>query len=469
MKTFDLRVLTWLPSLALAALSLPACGDGETCSGDDCAQGGAGAATTAGSGGGDQGGAGGNPLLPTVRVLDRNDVPGAAFDVLLHDESGTLVAHEKTNAAGEITAAVPAGGSVSVLYVDDFIQDATQKSRSVVLTVDVAEPAPQPMIVRFERTPSEVMAAGTTTLAISFPPLPAATKYTFTSTCKRDPMYLTTTNVEYTDVPICTADGKYDLLVVAYDAANAIVDYASVTGQSFVEGGTSEPAIAWEGAQFAMASLGIVNVPNGALNASVQTGSSRPSGARLLFISTSMSLPSPGATVEQDLPHVASYGDSHCQNVSLFVSSDPSGAFATAQASRCSPSFDASPFIWDASRLDRPTLQPVEAMLPLRLDWDVAGTGEAGDVIVTEASWGDDDARSIWLAFHATEDLDAVFPELPAELGAYAPQPGDVIDALVARRDYADMNGYVELLAGGSVWADQEQQASFSAPVTVLP
>lgn len=452
---------------ALHLLAAIGCSDDDTCS-DGCAGNGGEAPSGSGEGGGDggAGGEGGNTPAPTVRVLDRFDAPGVGFDVLVHDETGALLSRGQTDEDGGLSMEIPDGAMVSVLFVDDYIQDQVEHTQRKIFSVATGGPAPKPLVVRYERMPTEIPATGTMTLGVTYPPAPGATKYTFTSTCKRDLQYVMGTSATYPDVPICTPDGNYDLVVVAYDDESTIVGWAALFGQMFEAGASKTHALSWSSEPLVPVTLTAENVPDGALSASFATGASQPGPVRLLSVTSSRTVPSPTMAASVLLPHAASFGSQHCDSASLLLTSKPDGTLTTAQSSRCSDSFQSSDFTWDASRLAAFQILPVE-LAPFSLEWESSALGDTGDAVMTEAYWGPGDEQTIWRVVHRPVAGAVVLPELPADLQAFAPSPGDTVGALVSHRDYASLEGFDQVLATGLEGTTVDQRSSLAATSTV--
>jgi hypothetical protein len=460
MTSFLRRPYRFLALFSLISLTALSCTDDETCASGACASGGdgpGGNGTGAGATGPGTGGAGGGDTAPaTVKLVDRYGVPGAGYDVLIHDASGTLVAHEKADADGEVFAAVPSGASVYVLYTDTYIQNGTAATRRVVRSVHLEGDAPQPLLLQYELYPSAVEPQGTINLSVSFPANAGATKYRLLSTCFNDPLFLTTTSNTYQDVPICTADGHYDLLVLALDDQNALVDYASVVDQTFIDGTTHTHDLEWNGAPLEEVTLIATNIPSGAVSAGFSSASGDLGGLDP-WIDVYSSVGAPDKQASATLPHASDFGTSHSNNISVLLESTPDG-FRSAQIWKATPAFDPTPMSWNVARLASIEVGSIERS-PLHTEWILSPSGEEGDLIRTELSWGDDEEAGIWISMRPTSATQATFPELPSELAAYEPGPG-AISAYVTNEDLGGISSFADLLAQGDLVDSGERVAA---------
>lgn len=440
--------------LALLGTAIGGCGDDSSCERETCStSGGGGAGTGAGTTTGGTGGAGGGQGdPPTVRLVDRYGTLGAGYDVLVYDQAGTLVAHEQADDSGEIFTPVPAGASVYVLYSDTYIRDAVARTRRVVRSVQLDGDAPVPLVLQYELYPTEVEATGAVDLTVTYPALAGATKYVFRSTCKNDPMFVTATSVTYQDVPICTADGTYDILVLGYDANNQVVDIASLKDQTFVDGMTHEHDLTWSGVPFPDVTLSTTNIPAGALS-TYFSASAGERGSLDPWLDFSTTVQTPMTDESATLQNPVGFGSFHGFNRSVLLESTAEG-FANTQIWELAPQ-NGGPPAWNAMRLDRLTAA-VESD-PIRLGWTFQGDGELGDLVSTEISWGDGDEGTQWFGLFPPTATEAVFPELPAELAEYAPQPG-AISAGASNTDLTGIDGYAQILAQGDLTDGGERQ-----------
>jgi len=375
---------------------------------------------------------------------------------LIYDASGALLAHEKADAQGEVFTAVPSGASVYVLYTDTYIQGGTPGTRRVVRSVHLDADAPQPLVLQYEVYPTEVEPQGSVNLSVSFPAKGGATKYRFLSTCFDDPTYLMATSATYEDVPICTQDGHYDIVVLALDDQNTLVDYASVADQTFVDGTTQTHDLVWNATALQNITLTATNIPTGAVSASFSS-SAGDLGSLDPWISTYGTVTPPDAQASATLRHASDFGSAHTSSMSVLLESTTEG-YRSAQIWKTTPEVDAAPASWNVARLAPVEIASIDRS-PLRAEWNVAPSGEQGDLIRVELSWGEGDESGVWLSMHPTSATQASFPELPSELAAYEPGPG-AISAYITNEDLGGVSSFADMLVQGDLVDSGERVAA---------
>lgn len=370
------------------------------------------------------GGAGGQaPTKVHVTVVGSlRDNPIGDFDVVSNDANGAVVDSGLTHADGTADLAVPSGGSISVVALIPFPDVGPDHAERHVKTISFDGPPTDTARFRLSLPddPQETMA-----VTVYYPPKAGAESYWVVATCAGSKE--TSSSVAGLDLLPCTADGLFDVLVVALDSAHRPVDYALTTGEELVPGEHLALDLSWSHASPTTTHLTAKNIPTGAstLDARAQDALWRDFGSA--FFTDRETVHAPEGSYAGDLSHFGALG-AHCDSIEVRFASAWDGALRRV----CSEVIPAE-LAFDVSRLSR--MQPhLVSGDPLRMQLTEAWPGETGDVLLVDVS-GTDAAGELpehWSIYRsAVTNGELRFPDLPAELSAFV-MPADGVAGYTA-------------------------------------
>lgn len=271
----------WLTAIASSTMvvAVTACGDdGSACLDGDCSAGGgsvtaggaggSGGEPAGGNGGADVGGGGAGtggqggmgPAMVHVVVADLDDVPAIAFNVISNDVDGGLVGQALTDVDGTADLEVPPNGSLTLVFATPLDEGGIYQNVETMFF----DGAPPEDVRFFSFDATTPVTTDPMSLVVSYSPKAGASSYRIIPICGASNTVSGGTSIS-TTVQDCAADGHYEGIVLALDSGGTIVDYQSVEGDDFVEGGTVTHAISWPSAGLAETSVSLSNIPTGSL------------------------------------------------------------------------------------------------------------------------------------------------------------------------------------------------------------
>lgn len=387
------------------------------------------------SGGADVGGSA--PIGPTVQItvrdFDGETVPGV--DVIANGADGALVGEGVTDSEGVAALAVPPEGSISVLHQNDYDRGSVARS---VETMVFGETPPEAVafniLVEHEPEP----AGPTMTLESWYSPQPNASTYELQTSCGSAEVGATT-GITLT-FPGCTESGVFDAVLIARNAAGAVLNHARLDDQAFVPGGYSTKVMTWIDAPATYIPFILSNVPSGGAVYGSSMATQRESG-RSASIVSSHPLESAMGLATFSVQHVPSYGNEHCQEATIRISTGEATKYFMRR--RCSPVADLSSFSVNAEHLTH--FDPATPQLePHVLHWDAGEDAALGDVLLVEQLWyRSETVTGTWSVYLAPSVRDVIFPELPEGRSAFAHESSDVFsNTRLVHRDYAEVDGF---------------------------
>ncbi len=463
-----------LSALVASSLLLPASSGDETCpEGYACAPTTSGAggsvdatsASSSGGGGGgatsldassaaSTGGAGGGIPEPdprTVRVLDQFDTPAIAFDVVVNDADGAVIDHGLTDVNGEYVAAIPLGGSVSVLHTFDYAQVGESGIKKETTTVYPGDSQAAVITVRYTTYTVKPEPVGSMSLQVYAPLKAGASSYQMRTSCAGT-QTSSSPNLSQSSASDCSNDGLFDVLLLARDAAGHLLDYIIVADQQFVDDGSDIYALSWPSSPLADVPVSIVNIPTVAASAYASTSAKREAHGSYIEFGDSTQVMAPGNEIGATHKLPLARANEYCRYGFVMVESE--GDFLT--LNRCSTEPDLTPFQWDASRLSRFAVD-LGSLTATQIRWDEAWAGEPGDVVAGLLDAGQGSIFKRWNVFVRPGAAELTRPELPDVLSEYRVGLGDELgNAYVAHSDFADVDGFDGFLAVGEVWGQHE-------------
>lgn len=398
--------------------------------------------SSAASGGG---GAGGGEEAPVfshqVWVIDKQGNGLEDLPVVVYDASNAFVSSTVTAVGGRVYVEVPAGGGVTVAYVED--QDlqldtflALPDTSDILLKTHV-DTAPPPAVY------------AVTTYYIAALGAPAGTTcYAYYSTCDSKVSNVSAQKLYNTS---CTDMGEQDFLVIALDAAGNGLAWGTLDNLSTSPGMTVAYRVTLSHTDFVDFDLAVKNIPAGA-GASVEVGPASREALTPSFLA--YATPAAGELhLFGSAPASLGVDMDITEQVSEVL---PNGSrlFSRTRRLNVVPALDSfSSDVWAAV-----TVNPLDFSDPASplLTWQLSAGG-LGDLGVAELTWinGQSAGRQrLW--FPASYAQEVHLPALSPELAAWA-KPADVAYAY-ARVTYTEHDAasdYADVLAGVSLGLGQ--------------
>lgn len=407
-------------------------------------------------------GEGGASVQPTVvTVMTWEGRPAIAFDVISNDADAGLIDHQVTASDGTAELVIPAGGTVSVLFSKRGASGGAYLERSIE-TIAFDGEAPGEVRVDVDLWTPSSGATETMGLSISYPPKPGASAYRVKTQC----LNVGTSSTTYTssNVPGCTSDGLYDVLVLALGASGEFLDYATLSDQSFVADGDKSHVLSWANESVSVIPFEVTSIPAAALSLEISSTAVAYHGGWAILASQSREVSNPGSQYSGALGHLLGFGDRHCDHAIVTLGMAASAPSSALYRFRCGPTENVSAFEWDASRLARfevaaPTLSP------LTLHWVETWPGEPGDVLSVGQSWRGGDERTTWVIHQRPMSGEARLPTLPSSLAEFSYSSADTLDTMDSyHSDFAGANGFDDMVAMGIVGLGErlEYHSSFA-------
>ena len=460
--------LVALLALAAACDDAPPCGPGSRChdgQNDDDAVvsvGVGGSDPDPGSGfGGADGGAGGQggeggrgPTQVTVSVIDNSDEPGIALDVIANGPDGELVDQGVTGVDGTVEMMVPDGGSVSLLYSDDY---ADSQGTHLYRRIETAGFEGKPhQTVRFNAFYYADAEPGGSTMSVTvnYPMKTGVSQYAVLTTCNNGGSSSALTRT-MTGIRDCTGNGLYDVVVAALGAEGAIVDYAMLEGQPFAPGAGATHNLQWTVKPVGQLVAVVSNIPTIAEGLGASSSRLKHQGAGFVELEHRRYAEDLGTEQTMFFSVPVDFGSDHCVTMSVEMPQ----AKAHSLKNRCTPGPSLTPFAWDVSRLSRFEITG-GTVQPPSVQWDEGWSGQAGDLLSISAGWEYEGVGLFW-SIHLQPGAGSVsLPELPDDLVAYAlvsEQLGLMTSVWHVDRD--ELDGFEDALGKGVPprgWRNQE-------------
>lgn len=410
------------PSLTLALVLLTACGE-----------------IPSPGGGGDDGGGGdvdgGTHPTPDGMIVDPTDaappvgtvtaiylegtVPRAGVDVIFQNHDGTIAGQGKTNALGEASHTLAAGGMVTV-----FIPGTPGNTRPRLWTVAGVKPGDRiPFGTRGDSPPTT-----TSSVKINIPTVPAGTAMTrFSIGCS----YLEFTpappsnSAELQIYPECLSPaGKYSVAVVATDSAGKPIAFTTLKNMTPIPGAASTVTMpSWRTDLFKF-DLRVKDAPLGVTSISLQA---RMMVAGVEFYEPSFDTPFPAGSDQtftfffpRDFMDGLAY-----QAVGMISLDTLSQGFVGVLAREIGQPASATV---DFKAMDVPVLRdPIVSNGPTearpRVSWAVVGSLATADLMIYVLNYRTPmGQQQDWLIYASPGTMSPfTVPELPASLATYAP------------------------------------------------
>ena len=367
----------------------------------------------------------------TVLTDDLDGRPAAGAIAVFQDRAGALIADGPVDAAGPAPAALPDGGAVTGIRVDDSVPAV----RTVAITTIRGALAGDALTVGNPASPRHFL-GGSSTMTVQLGPSAPGGSYTLASACGAV-TGATSAAVELPFTASCHGT-TFDLLAVS--ASNAVppdVRYLYRTGLAYAAGGSVALSGSWNVAGRFEAALSPAPDDLGSVELTRATlVGATPAAA----FSASVPQPAPGV-VTAATPYFPGVGDG-----ALLAATLRKRDTSVAQALEVRTGLITATWVFDLRRIV-PWVANATAT-PTGVSWDQTGAGAVDARLVTwRGSWSDG-ARTThltWTIEDGERDPSLTLPALPEAYAAYDPARASsvTVDApSVIYLDYDILDGY---------------------------
>jgi hypothetical protein len=451
-----------LLTIPLLAPWLVGCPDDDCEATATCASPGAGGE----GGGGGEGGAGGGgaggdgAMLERIEVRNQDGTAAAGVPVIVSDPDGEVLESVETDASGDVSVDVPAGGMVTVLDTTEFVDlnNVLYQYRHVTTVLGIEEGGSARFVIVPVPGPALAIQTMDVSIATGTPPA-GAVGYRHDLSCYHGIPTLPATF----DYPGCPGQLTFDVLAMATDAADLPVAYALVEDVPFIAHGDYELVPTYSGTTFDEFDVTLTSVPPDAFLATSHLYVVRTDG----HLQTRFLLGGNDVTAEKTIHHrVPKIGFDRFD-----VSATVSRSFTDRTIHRWATSSTApGDLSWDASAIAHATEAPEAELVDgvrARLEYQLSDEGELGALIASVSASHPDaiEGTTRWRVVAAADRSGAfTMPELPEAFAEYR-LGAPLFNVTIEHWQLDDVDSHARMLeTGGPTFEDEATVAETSAP-----
>lgn len=449
----------FLPCL-IVSLAVAACDPENE---DDTGGASLGGSNEGGSGaGGSVGGEGGGDV-PTVTVRTLDARSGATVEnvpVVVSNADGSLVAAAASNTDGEVDVTIPPGGFVSVLWTYQRISGQADPALTTAREVRSFQPSADLELLEVSLRSNDLLTAAPMSLTFDVEPVEGAFSYELATSCD---------GFWFLDEGLSTEEGywgcsqkdTFDVVLVARGVGGRIVDYAFQRDIPFVPGENATLTLGFSGAATAGVAFAASGVDADELYFYLLGMDDEGADPAIADIASATS---PGAREDATLLAPTDFASRYCHSIQ-WVSADPGVSSHGEGRSACTDSVPDA-FDFEGGRLRGVS---IDVAFPT-VSFTLAETGELGDGVELMANEVTVDGSATWLWWAVRDGSSSgsfVFPELPREHAAFAPQLDSTSVSVLHVDVVGAAGGFVQGSAltavAGSIAVERETESTFSS------